>query len=67
MGSPLFHVIADIVMQDSEDYTLNALKLDLTFYVRYVDDIALEAPTDKIDNILSMFNDYHDRIKFITE
>jgi len=67
MGSLLSHVNADIVMQDSENYTLNALKLDLIFYIRYVDDITLAAPTDEIDIILSMFNDYHDRLKFIIE
>jgi len=53
-------------MQDLE-YTLNALKLNVIFYVRYVDDIVLAAPTDKIDNILSMFNNYHDRLKFTIE
>jgi len=55
MGSPLSPIIADIVMQET---TLNTLKLDLIFYIRYVNDIALAAPIDKIDNILSMFNDY---------
>jgi len=35
--------------------------------VRYVDDIALAAPTDKIDIILDKFNDYHDRLKFTLE
>jgi len=67
MRSLLFPIIADIIMQDLENYTLNALKLDLTFYVRYVDNIALAISTNKIDNILSMFNYYHDRLKFIIE
>jgi len=35
--------------------------------VRYVDDIALAAPTLKIDIILSKFNAYHDRLKFTVE
>jgi len=43
------------------------LKADLIFYVRYIDHIALAAPTDKIDIILSKFNDYHDRLKFTIE
>jgi len=67
MGSPLSPIVADIVMQDLENHTLNALKLILIFYVRYVDDIALAAPTDKINMIFSKFNDYHDRLKFIIE
>jgi len=64
MGSPLSPIIVDIVMQDLENYTLNALETDLIFYVRYVDDIALAALTDMIDIILGKFNDYHDRLKF---
>jgi len=57
MGSLLSPIIAEIVMQDLENYILKALKLDLIFYARYIDDIALAALTDKLDNILSMFND----------
>jgi len=38
-GSPLFPIIADIIIQDLENYTLNGLKLDLPFYVRYIDNI----------------------------
>jgi len=67
MGSPLSPIIADIIMQDLENFTLNALNLDLIFYARYVDDIALAAPTDKIDIILDKFNAYHDRLKFTLE
>jgi len=36
-------------MQDLENYTLKGLKLDLLFYIRYVDAIALAAPADKIN------------------
>jgi len=67
MGSPLSLIIVNIVIQDLENYTLNALKFDLIFYVRYVDDIGLAVPTDKIDIILRKFNNYHDRLKFTIE
>jgi len=60
-------IIADIVMQTLENYTLNALKLDLPLYIRYMDDIVLTVPTDKIDTILNMFNSYHSRLQFTVE
>jgi len=67
MRSPVFSIVADIVMQDFENYTLNALKLNLLLYVRYMDDIVLIAPTDKIDTILNMFSSYHSRLQFALE
>jgi len=67
MRSLLSPIVADIVMQALENYTLNALKLDLPLYVRYMDEIVLAAPTDKIDTILNMFNSYHSRLQFTVE
>jgi len=52
-------------MQDLKTHTLNRFKLVLPFFVRYVDDIALAALIDKIDNILNMFNSYHSKLQFI--
>jgi len=49
-------------MQDLETHTRNKLKLDLSFFVRYVDDITLAVLTDKINSILNMFNSYHNRL-----
>jgi len=34
------------------------------FYYRYVDDILLAAPLNLLDNILEIFNYFHDRLKF---
>lgn len=44
MGSPLSSVIANVVLQDLEDYALNKLSFIPPFYLRYVDDIALAVP-----------------------
>jgi len=38
----LFPVIADIVLQDLERKILEIIKNDLLFYVRYIDNIALD-------------------------
>jgi len=67
MGSPLSPVIADIVMRDLETACLHKLNFNLTFYHRYVDDIILTIPPDKLDLILNTFNSYHERLHFTFE
>jgi len=67
MGSPLSPVIADIVMRDLEITCLHKLNFNLTFYHRYVDDIILTSPPDKLDIILNTFNSYHERLHFTIE
>jgi len=67
MGSPLSPVIADVVMQDLETARLNRINFQLTFYFRYVDDIVMATPSDKVDLIFETFNDYHNKLKFIIE
>lgn len=48
MGSPLSPILADIVMQNLEANAISHLPLRLPFYFRYVDDIALAAPSSLI-------------------
>jgi len=48
MGSPLSSIIADLVLIDIEDRAINSLNIPLPFYIRYVDDILLAAPSDSI-------------------
>jgi len=67
MGSPLSPIVADIVMQDLETQCINNFDFQFTFYFRYVDDVILAAPKDKIDIILKSFNNYHERLKFTVE
>jgi len=64
MGSPLSLIIADVVMQDLEMHCVNKINYQLTFYFRYVDDIVMAAPCDKIDLIHNTFNGNHKRLKF---
>jgi len=63
----LLRIIADVVMRDLKTYCLNKINCKLTFYYRYVDDIVLASPSDKIDLILETFNSYHERLKFTIE
>lgn len=66
MGPSLFPIIADIVMQHLESKVINGIGYELTFYVCYVDDIALAAPI-KITHILNTFNSHHNHLKFTVE
>lgn len=62
--SPLSLIIADIVMQDLEDWAIK--KLDFPpFYIRYVDEIA--ALSSSLNQILDTFNSFHPRLRFTLE
>src|SRR5436190_24071333 len=67
MGSPLSPIAADIVLYDLESRALAMLPMHLPFYVRYVDDIALAAPSSMFKNILCTFNSFHPRLQFTME
>jgi len=67
MGFPLSPIIADIVLQDIEKAAIDHLSIMLSFYIRYVDDILLATPQENLDNILNIFNSFHERLQFIME
>jgi len=46
---------------------INKLDFEFSFYCRYVDDILLLTPSDKVDIILNTFNNIHNRLKFTIE
>jgi len=66
MDSLLSPIIADVVMQDLEECVgLNSF--DVSFYYRFVDDIIMAIFLDKVQEVLSKFNSYHNRIQFTCE
>lgn len=71
MGSPISPLFADLVMEDLEVSCLYMLKEEcnnsILFYYRYVDDLLFCAHADDVNNILSVFNSYDNRIKFTHE
>jgi len=67
IGSPMSPVIADIVIDDLKNKALNNLNLDIPFYYRYVDDIAMAVPSQKLQVVLDMFNSLHPRLQFTME
>jgi len=52
MSSPLSPIISDLIMRDLEERALETLNLQISFYVRYVDDIAMGIPPSSINDIL---------------
>ena len=67
MGSPIFPIIADLVMQDLEGEIIKKLDFTVPLYYRYVDDTILSIPRDKINNIVDEFKNYHKRLKLTFE
>jgi len=53
----LSSIISDLVVCDLKERTLEILSFPLTFYVRYVDDIAMAVPS--INDVLNIFNSFH--------
>jgi len=67
MGSPLSPILADIVMDDLENTCLRKLDFTVKTYFRYVDDIFLIIPSEKLQLVLNEFNNYHPRLGFTHE
>ncbi|XP_067617033.1 uncharacterized protein [Eurosta solidaginis] len=71
MGNPLSPTIADIILDDLIDKTLNELKqkhdIDIKFLVKYVDDILAIVKRKDVDLILETLNKYHNKIQFTIE
>jgi len=65
--SPLSPIIVDLVMQDLKSNALENLDVEIPFYYRYVDDIALTVPRQKSNNVLETFNAFHSRMQFTME
>jgi len=67
MGSPLSPILADLVMEDLETYCLSRLDFNVHTFHRYVDDIFMIIPAEKLNSVLTTFNSYHPRLKFTYE
>jgi len=63
MGSSLSPIIADVVMQELETMVLSTVNFLIPVHYRYVDDILMAVPLDKVDYILNTFNNFHPRLQ----
>lgn len=67
MGSPVSPILAQYVMDDLVESCINNLSFNIPFLKKYVDDIILSIPQEGLNEILQVFNDYDDLIKFTIE
>lgn len=67
MGLPISPILADIVMEYLLDKALENLDYELKTCVKYVDDLFLVVPRDKISQTLNTFNSIHPSIQFTHE
>jgi len=67
MGSPLSPIVADLVLQKLESFTIDFLRVKPSFYYRYVEDIVLAAPIPSLQDLLCAFNSFHPRLSFTME
>ena len=67
MGSPLSPILANIVLQDLEQEIFTTNNIISPFYLRYVDDIVLAVHKEKVEEVLELFNSYHDRFRFTVD
>ncbi|RLU19060.1 hypothetical protein DMN91_009418 [Ooceraea biroi] len=56
-----------MVLDDLETSCMDILDFDIRMFCRYVDDVFMILPTDKINYVLDIFNNYHPRLKFTVE
>jgi len=63
MGSPLSPIITDLTLQNFESHIPKNLSFIPSFYIRYVDDIALAALHTLLSELLEKFNSFHPRLK----
>lgn len=64
IDSPLSPIIADLTMQNIEIKALDRIKYSIPIYFRYVDDILLAVPNDKINETVSIINSFQQKLQF---
>jgi hypothetical protein len=67
MGLPPSPNFADLVMTCLLNRVKRDLNFDMLFLKKYVDDLVLSIPEDKVSELLEKFNSYNQNIKFTIE
>ncbi|XP_055527748.1 uncharacterized protein LOC129720313 [Wyeomyia smithii] len=67
MGNPLSPVLADLVMENLLDSVLRILDFKPPFIWKYVDDLMMSIPPDKIQQDMDIFNKHNPHIQFTYE
>ena len=67
MGDSSSPILADIVLQDLQEHCFNELDYKIPIFVRYVDDIFMIIPENKVDYTFDIFNKYDSNLQFTKE
>ncbi|XP_062714349.1 uncharacterized protein LOC134291081 [Aedes albopictus] len=67
MGSPLSPIIAEYVMEDLLDDAVAATTVVIPYLKKYVDDLFLALPVEKVEEVLNVFNQQNTNIQFTVE
>lgn len=67
MGSPISPILADLVMGVLLKVVKNQLDYDVPILWKYVDDLLIALPFDRIQSTLDIFNAYNNHIQFTLE
>ncbi|XP_062702025.1 uncharacterized protein LOC134285401 [Aedes albopictus] len=67
MGNPVSPALADLVMESLLDTVLQKLDFPLPFIRKYVDDLIMAIPLNKLQHIMDIFNSYDIHIQFTYE
>lgn len=67
MGNPASPVFADFTLETLIDCVLHTISCPITTIHKYVDDLFLIVPADRIEEVLAAFNAYHHSIQFTYE
>ncbi|XP_055527127.1 uncharacterized protein LOC129719752 [Wyeomyia smithii] len=67
MGNPLSPALADLVMENLLDSVLRILDFKPPFIWKYVDDLLMSIPPDKIQQVMDIFNNHNPHIQFTYE
>ena len=67
MGFPLAPILLHIFMVDLEETCLQKLSFRPALYKRYVNDIIIALPSDKINETLNTINSYYQKLQFTIE
>ncbi|XP_058816722.1 uncharacterized protein LOC131680001 [Topomyia yanbarensis] len=67
MGSPLSPILADIIMENLLQTSIKRLPFTIPVIRKYVDDLFLALPKDKVQQTLDTFNAYNQHLQFTKE
>ena len=67
MGSPVSLVVANLVMEDVEERAIASYDVHLPFWKRFVDDVCIAVPMDRVQHFLQHLNGIESTMQFTVE